>query len=404
MENNPPPRIAEIVLVTPDGKVCGWLPPVAVATPWWQDAAPVTDAVRKQFGIDIVLLRLLSADLPEPAGGRVTYLAEVSEPVEALPWCGTLDDHPLRLPYARPGGPKAEFDWALGALARLGIAVTGEPAQVRSWNLSSVWRIPSEGQTVWLKSVPPFFAHEAMMIATLDGNKTPRLLASEGAKMLLAEIPGEDLHEPNPRQRLEMVSILTRLQARFAGRAEELLATGLPDWRAPALEAAIIDVISRTKSQLPAQDEAALHEFAERLPGRFAAIAACGIPDTLVHGDFHPGNFRGQGGELILLDWGDSGIGHPLLDQPAFLERAPEAELISVQRHWNREIQNAWPGSDPARASRLLAPVAAARQAVIYRKFLDNIEPSERVYHRNDPARWLRRAADSLRGEAAAPA
>ena len=41
----------------------------------------------------------------------------------------------------------------------------------------------------------------------------------------------------------------------------------------------------------------------------------------------------------------------------------------------------------------LLAPVAALRQAVIYRGFLDHIEPSEHPYHRRDPARWLRRAA-----------
>jgi len=45
----------------------------------------------------------------------------------------------------------------------------------------------------------------------------------------------------------------------------------------------------------------------------------------------------------------------------------------------------------------LLAPVAAARQAVIYRKFLDNIEPSEWPYHAADPAAWLHRAAGAVR-------
>ena len=55
------------------------------------------------------------------------------------------------------------------------------------------------------------------------------------------------------------------------------------------------------------------------------------------------------------------------------------------------------PGSNPARASVLLAPIAAARQAVIYRKFLDNIEPTEQVYHRTDPAKWLSRTAALVR-------
>ena len=61
------------------------------------------------------------------------------------------------------------------------------------------------------------------------------------------------------------------------------------------------------------------------------------------------------------------------------------------------------PGSDPDRAARLLAPVAAARQAVIYRRFLDNIEPSEHAYHAADVPDWLRRTADLLAVEQTAP-
>ena len=49
------------------------------------------------------------------------------------------------------------------------------------------------------------------------------------------------------------------------------------------------------------------------------------------------------------------------------------------------------------RKTALLAPIAAARQAVIYRNFLDNIEPSEQVYNRADPAKWLKRTAALVR-------
>ena len=124
---------------------------------------------------------------------------------------------------------------------------------------------------------------------------------------------------------------------------------------------------------------------------RFAEIASCGLPDTLVHGDFHPGNFRGTADRLMLLDWGDSGIGHPLLDQPAFL--TPHSPLTMCRRSARIGSKAGAPRCRAAirRGHRmLLAPVAAARQAVIYQKFLDNIEPSEHVYHRNDPADWLR--------------
>ena len=98
-------------------------------------------------------------------------------------------------------------------------------------------------------------------------------------------------------------------------------------------------------------------------------------------------------GALTLLDWGDSGVGHPLLDLPAFLEPIPRNAIDAVRAHWLQQWSEAVPGSDPARAAALLAPVAAARHAVIYRSFLDNIEPSEQPYHRADPATWLNRAA-----------
>ncbi|TBA68938.1 hypothetical protein ELH58_10250 [Rhizobium ruizarguesonis] len=96
-------------------------------------------------------------------------------------------------------------------------------------------------------------------------------------------------------------------------------------------------------------------------------------PDTLVHGDLHPGNFRGTERTLTLLDWGDSGIGHPMLDQPAFLDRVASEYAETIKEYWARAWLAWLPGCEPARAAGLLAPIAAARQAVIYRRFLDNI-------------------------------
>jgi len=86
-----------------------------------------------------------------------------------------------------------------------------------------------------------------------------------------------------------------------------------------------------------------------------------------------------------------------LLDQPAFLSAIPNDAVGSVQAHWLKQWRHAVPFSNPARASTLLAPIATARQAAIYRRFLDNIEPSEQRYHRVDPARWLKTTAALVR-------
>jgi hypothetical protein len=394
---NPPTRVATLVLVTPDGEIVGSLPPVPVETPWWEDAEPVVRAVRTRFGVNVTVLRLLEAELGRQPGGAVTYLAEIARSTRAEPWRGLLDDHPLRQRWARPGGPATDLAWADSALDGLGMRRVRPPEQVRTWNLSSLWRLPVVGQTVWLKVVPPFFVHEGTMLDRLAGGPVPRLLAHDDDRMLLAEIPGEDLYEAGRSQLLTMVAILVELQQQWIGRVDELLALGLPDWRGPALSVAIADVVDRTGAELDTLDRVALDAFVRGLPSRFEEVAACGVPDTLVHGDFHPGNARGEGTSIALLDWGDCGVGNPLLDQSAFLVRVPSDQVAAIRHQWLQTLERAVPGSRPDRAAELLAPVAAARQAVIYRKFLDNIEPSEWPYHAADPAAWLHRAAGAVR-------
>jgi hypothetical protein len=56
-------------------------------------------------------------------------------------------------------------------------------------------------------------------------------------------------------------------------------------------------------------------------------------------------------------------------------------------------------GSDPEQAAALIAPVAAARQAVIYQRFLDGMEASEHPYHQADVPDWLGRTAALARAE-----
>ncbi|MGH6961586.1 MAG: hypothetical protein ACREE7_13975, partial [Dongiaceae bacterium] len=252
------------------------MPAVPVATPWWQDVEPVVAAVRARYGIDVTVLRLLEAEFDRPPGGRVTYLAEVARVVPAETWGGKLDDHPRRQSFAQPGGPAGDLNWAESVLAERALRRLWPPVQVRTWNLSSLWRLPVVGQTVWLKVVPPFFAHEGGLLARLAGERVPTLLGQDGGRMLLAEIAGDDLYDAELPQLLEMVTLLVGLQRSWSGRVDELLALGLPDWRAQALGASIANVIKRTADQLSNDDRTTLMEFVRGLPRRFAELAACG--------------------------------------------------------------------------------------------------------------------------------
>jgi aminoglycoside phosphotransferase (APT) family kinase protein len=189
-----------------------------------------------------------------------------------------------------------------------------------------------------------------------------------------------------------MVAELVGLQVDWLDRVDELLALGLPDWRPAAYLPDVHALMDRALVDVPSARR--LEQLVLSLPERLAAVDACGVPDTLLHGDFHPGNVRGHGADLRVLDWGDSGVGHPLLDQTAFCARLGPDDRAQVLATWDRLWGDALPGCDPARAAALLAPVAALRAAVVYQRFLDDIEPAERVYHERDPVTWLLRAAE----------
>jgi hypothetical protein len=388
-------RWAELVLVSPDGALLGKLPPVLTDVPWWTEVASVVRAARRDHGVQVTVLRMLHAERDAPPGGRVTYLAEVEVPVRCLPCEQALDEHPLRCAYARPGGPRRDLAWATSKLAAQGLAVVGAAEQIKTWNLSSVWRIPLRGAGhVWLKVVPEFFAHEGPLIAALGPHGgVPRLLGCERGRSLMAEIPGTDGFHATLEQRCQMIERLVRLVSACRGDIPELLGLGLPDFRAEPLSAGIAHTFERHRGELDLADARLLGRFVGALGARWARLAECGLPDGLVHGDFHSGNVRIGGDQLTVLDWSDAGIGHPLLDEAAFLERVPEAQRGPLRAHFQATWQRAVPGCDPARAAALIEPIAAARQALIYDQFLERIEPSEHPYHRGDSVPWLLRAA-----------
>jgi aminoglycoside/choline kinase family phosphotransferase len=259
--------------------------------------------------------------------------------------------------------------------------------------------LPTDAGDVWCKSVPRFLTHEGTIIAMVGAGEptlVPPLLASDPAShtVLLADVPGEDDWDAPEGRLLTMVDALVRLQARWIDHVDDLLDPGLPDWRSSSLFRLVEALVSRpdVRAELRADELHRLDALVGRLPDRLAALDACGIPDTLVHGDFHPGNWRSDGRSLVLLDWGDVGVGHPMLDMSSFEGYLSDDVKPRIQQGWIDAWKRERPGADPSRARSLIEPIAALRRAVIYRGFLDGIEPSERRYHEADVRDWLRAA------------
>lgn len=408
-------REVHLLLVDDAARPLGLLGPVAAGTPWWPDVEPVVRTVRERWDLDVQVLRVLSASsrpADEPggaAGGVVTYLAQcgqaTSVPLRPVPDDvveAALADEPLRAPWAHVGGPGRIASWADAVLTARGTPRTGPVEQVKTWNLSSILRVPTDAGPVWCKSVPTFFAHEPAVIELLaargHADLVPQVLGRDAAtgSMLLADLPGSDQWAAPLERLVQMVQAVVDLQHDSTAWLGDLRATGLPDWRGPALVAALTTLCRRPDVREPLTDveRSALDGLVDALPVVDHTLAACGLPDTLVHGDLHPGNWRYGSRGLVLLDWGDSGVGHPLLDGPAFLERVPAEHRSTVLAAWAERWQHHVPDADVERAVRVVEPLAALRQALIYQGFLDRIEPDEHVYHRADVPHWIRTALD----------
>ncbi|MEJ3746544.1 phosphotransferase [Actinomycetes bacterium KLBMP 9797] len=389
-------RTVSLVLVDGVGSPLGTLPPFDVDLPYWQEVACVVRGARERYGVDLAVLRLLAAERAAPHGGLVTYLAQATGiPARyAGPVDVDLSDHPDRCAYAHPGGPDASLRWATEALATNGRGPVSGVEQQRTWNLSAIWRLDTPAGPVWLKQVPRFFAHEATVLrwiaTTVDDRLVPSLLAAANGRVLLDHVPGHDLYGADLDTRAGIAADMHRVQLAAADQVAALVAAGVPDLRTPRLSAWITETVARHGGGEPE-----LAALVDGLDARLSAVEACGLPDTLVHGDLHPGNARGDGDRRVLIDWGDSSVGHPAFDILRLAEGVDPAGAAQLIGWWAARWRAAVPGCDPETAVRLLRPVAALRAAAAYAGFLANIEPSEHPYHRDDVPACLAAALTS---------
>ncbi|MFJ9608037.1 aminoglycoside phosphotransferase family protein [Kitasatospora sp. NPDC101176] len=395
------------VHLTHEGEYFGPLGPFEAEGGWWSSVAPVVERASELAGVPVLVTRLVEGRSANGGhGGRVDYHAEaLARPAglaARLPeerTAALLGPAERRAAWATPPGLRDALDWARTGLALAGRPATGPARQIRTWNLSALFRIPTTRGDAWLKTTTPAFnAREGEVIALLGGvdpSLVPPVLAADAAagRLLLDHVPGEDCWGPSADTVADVVPRLVAVQAALAadGRAAS---AGLRDRtprtllaRAGALLERLPGVTDLTPGEL-----ADVRRLVEELPGRLDELADCGFPETLVHGDFHPGNWRSDGEHAVVVDFADSCLGHPALDglRPrAYLVPERWEQFAGV---WGRAWREHVPGVRPERALELVEPLYHLSYAVRYQEFLDHIEASERPYHEGDPAAELRAA------------
>jgi Ser/Thr protein kinase RdoA (MazF antagonist) len=100
---------------------------------------------------------------------------------------------------------------------------------------------------------------------------------------------------------------------------------------------------------------------------------------TLVHGDFHAGNVAFDDGRLVVFDWSDAVVGHPLMDAAAWIWEAADDRALAAR--WETWV-DAWSPRVPAselrpRLEQVLG-IGAAHQLLSLDGILRAMEPALR--------------------------
>jgi aminoglycoside/choline kinase family phosphotransferase len=146
--------------------------------------------------------------------------------------------------------------------------------------------------------------------------------------MLMPEFAGRDLAAfTDPALWEAALRLLARMHIEHTGCGAEMSAWGCPDRGLGTLVAEIetlrretIPRIERHGLGLTDAERAAVEGLVPRIVAGCARLARAGIPDTLIHGDFHAGNVRIIGGDAaaaprpLIYDWTDAARAHPFFD------------------------------------------------------------------------------------------
>jgi hypothetical protein len=302
---------------------------------------------------------------------------------------------PERVPWAEPGWYDAAVQWIEDRVAELGRSITGPITQRKHWSLSSVLRVPTAEGPIWCKDVPSFFAQEGPVLEVLrptTPDALPIVLARADGRVLLEDLRGEPIEDAPVEDHVRAARLLATMQLEWVDRVDELLAAGAVDRRLALLpaEAAAIAARPGVVSGLDPERWSRLDALVAALPERCAALAAGngGVPATLVHGDFHPGNVAKRAdGSLVLFDWTDVAVGHPFVDLAPYRPHR-DAVIAAFADVWRERI-----GDEAVdRALELIPPVAMLHHGVSYARLLDGVEPAERYEFDHEPLGWAHTA------------
>jgi hypothetical protein len=229
-------------------------------------------------------------------------------------------------PFSRLGWLSNLQDWVGTAIRPLGMELK-DFQQLNGCETFSLLRFNTTKRPVWFKAVGKPNLHEfpiTVTLAEMFPEYLPSLLARQPAcnGWLMADAGGPPLHQVADFSAWkDAATALAGLQIASIGAIDDLLEAGCRDLRARTLLELVdpfLDVMAdlmqqQTKVPPPILYRQELCDLGATLKNALCCLESLGIPDTLGHSDFNPGNILVGSRRCVFIDWAEAHVSHPFL-------------------------------------------------------------------------------------------
>ncbi len=417
----------------------GRLPAFDVSPVFYPEVVEVVRKAREECGLDIAILRCLvegDANEGKPRLYSAICASDGAEPRPGFKWTeldepnfDESDDAALRkrarleverlsspalndssVPWDSPTGwHQAALNWLEANLPPSHDGKPWQASQIRSWSISSVWRVTSAGTRLYFKASPRYFASEVAVTLDVAGrfpNVSPSIAAAqpENGWMLMRDLGDVTLGMIDDAEMWhDTMKTIAIVQQGYAGRFGEMERMGIERRTTEDIVETLVNWTNDPAGveilMFGEENEAALRRLEPNV-GRIESMAGklheLGVPSTLEHGDLDATNVFIRNGSPVLMDWSDACVSHPFFTPltPAQARRHPEF-VDTYLREWTSYA----PLESLRRGFEAAKPLAALESAFHYhRNIVPNLPfplPDFRTLERYIPA-LLNMATEAL--------